>query len=122
MAGLLTDYGDGYGYGSGYGYGYSNGYGDGDGYGDGNGYGYGDGYGSGYGYGDGNGSGVVLGSVASHAVKLLVPWNVVKIGCQTMSIAEWKSKWRKVANDHEVTVDKLVVESLIEKAVARIGD
>jgi hypothetical protein len=106
MAGLLTDYG--------YGSGYGSGYGDGNGYGD----GYGDGYNNGYGYS----SGVVLGSVASHAVELLVPWNVVKIGCQIMSIAEWKSKWRKVANDHEVTVDKLVVESLIEKAVARIGD
>jgi hypothetical protein len=118
MAGVLTDYGNG----SGYGYGYSSG----DGYGDADGYGYGyvngSGYGDGYSNGDGYSSGVVLGSVSGYAVELLSPWNVVKIGCQIMSIDGWKSKWREVANDHEMTVDTSTVESLIEKAVARIGD
>jgi hypothetical protein len=142
MDGVLTDYGDGDGYGNGYGngdiygYGYGSGdiygYGDGDiyGYGDGygNGYGhgsgFGDGYGSGYGYGSGcgYGSGVVLGSVADYAVELLTPWNVIKIGCQIMSLDDWKAKWEKFANKHKMIVDKLVVESLIEKAMERVGE
>jgi hypothetical protein len=128
MAGVLTDYGDGYGYGSGYGngdvYDYGHGCGFGDGYGNGYGHGsgFGDGYGDGYGYGDGSGDGVVLGSVADYAVELLTPWNVIKIGCQIMSIDDWKAKWEKFAHRHNVLADKLVVESLIEKTMERVGE
>jgi hypothetical protein len=130
MAGVLTDYGDGYGYGSGYGDGYSNGdgygysSGDGNGNGNGNGFGNGDGYGYGDGSGDGYGYGygVVLGSVADYAVELLTPWNVIKIGCQIMSLDDWKTEWEKFAHRHNVLADKLVVESLIEKTMERVGE
>jgi hypothetical protein len=126
VAGVLTDCGNGFGNNYGYGYsnssgsGYGNDYGYGSGYGSGSGYGDDYGYGSGYGYG--YASGVVLGSVVGHAVELLTPWNVIKIGCQIMSLDDWKTEWKNVANKHKMIVDKLVVESLIEKAMGRVGE
>jgi hypothetical protein len=61
--------GSGTGTGFGFGYGYGFGSGDGDGYG--------------YGYGD------PVGRCGEHAATMARPWQVLRIGCEVHTIAEW---------------------------------
>lgn len=116
-------YGRGFEYGTGYGYGY--------GYGSGDGYSYGGTYGCsyngyGYGYSDGyfdTGDGIVIGEIdeicgvdSCYDVTLLVTFGVVKVGCQVMTIAEWRKQWREVASKEEISVPEAVAHRLLRVA------
>ena len=106
--------GDGVGYGHGLGGGYGNGCRPGGGYGcDG---GYGLGYLSGGGHGYRRTGGTIIGSIGEHTVYAHIPWGVVRSGCEVLSVAEWRERWRELAGWYEIDVDEDVVEVLLERA------
>ena len=110
----MPGYGYGYGSGTGYGdgYGYGSGYGSGDGYG----YGHGDGYGSGFGHGDG----YVVCELDEWDVRLMMPWRVVRVGCQVHTIEHWRAHWREIDECEGVAVGEALAEQVMAAVMRRI--
>jgi hypothetical protein len=84
----------------------------GDGYGDGGGYGDGDGDGYGYGYGGGD---EIIGELRDYEIEIIRTFGVLRIGCQTRTIADWRNNWRAIAEDHDVDITANEVAELIKK-------
>ena len=97
-------YGDAYGDAYGYGYGYA--YGDGDG--DGNGYGDDSGYGHGHGHGHGSANDVKPRRARGLDTLLVevLPWDLVRVGCTTKSITEWRQSWERLALGNDIDLDE----------------
>ena len=72
--------------------------------------------GSGYGYGDGDGygsgSGDGLPSIAGYYVIAYRPFAVLAIGCETHSVAEWRARWREIANDNDEPANDALGEAI----------
>ena len=118
----MTDTASGCGYsGSGFGYGCSYVDGPGYGYGSGNGnYGYGAGSDEGCGYGhDSRVAGRMrwIDGVDDYNIWFDPVFGVATIGCQTLTINEWRRQWRRLAANNGCAVDAGTVEAVIRRAV-----
>lgn len=91
--------------------------------------GFGTGSGCGYGYGsesgDGsgcrqpnrnNGSMLRLGSVGHYTVWLDTAFGYASVGCQSLTIAEWRAAWKGLAADEHFEVSEYRAEELLQKA------
>lgn len=103
------------------------GYGNGDGYGrgfvDGRGYGYGDGHGysfiGGYGfsnYEEDDGNLHLLGTVDDYEVWCDPVFGVASIGCQTLTINEWRKQWEAIAHQEGLNVPEILAKGLLRLA------
>lgn len=116
--------GSGRGYMGGYGYGHKGGDGNGYWYGaeygciDGHGYRYMDGYeyGCGYEYGYGEISPTqFIGAVGGYPIDLVILFGLVRVGCEILSLNEWKKQWREIAENNNVSISEAEVRLILEK-------
>ena len=75
------------------------------------------GFGSGAGAGDGHGVGAFLGRIAGRDARLVWP-GVVAVGCKVLTIEEWATAWRDIAEEEGVDVDEADVQDMITAAKA----
>ncbi len=124
------DFRSGYSYGPGFGFGFG---GDGDGFGSGDGFGFGysyDGSGDGCGYGSGfgcgfddgdgcgidEGYGVLIDKIDVYGIRLLAPWPILRIGCETHTLDVWATDHDRISVRHGVACHDAFAREILAKA------